>query len=352
MINPLKHALVAGANGVTGSALVRHLARTGEWKVTALARRQTPQPAGVSLVVVDLLDRAACAHALRHLEDVTHVFFAAFQDGPSYAAQVSPNLAMLSNLVEGIEGAAPDLSRVVIVQGVKYYGVHLGRFKTPASEDDPRHLPPNFYYDQEDYLRGRQRDAAWTWSAVRPGTICGYSIGSPMNFTMIIAVYAAICKGLGLPLRFPGTQRAWHALREFTDADLLARAIEWAGTTDECAGEAFNIKNGEPVRLEHLWPELARMFEIGWDSPQGLRLVSAMADKEALWDGLTAKHGLVPHRYADLVQWQFGDYLLGYEHDIYLDGSKARRFGFTEQVDHMEMFERLLREFRERRVIP
>jgi hypothetical protein len=29
----------------------------------------------------------------------------------------------------------------------KYYGAHLGAFKTPAHGNDPPHIPPNFYYD-------------------------------------------------------------------------------------------------------------------------------------------------------------------------------------------------------------
>lgn len=352
MIGSKKHALVAGAHGVTGRALVRYLSDQPDWKVTGLARRNLPHPEGVSMIEVDLLDRAACQAKIGELKDVTHVFFSAYLERPTFAEQVGPNLAMLSNLIDVVERSAPDFSRVVIVQGVKYYGVHLGPFKTPAAEDDPRHMPPNFYYDQEDFLRARQRDGGWTWSAVRPGTICGYSIGSPMNLAMVIAVFASISRELGMPLRFPGGNAAYQTLREFTDAQLLAKAMAWASTEPRCAGEAFNIKNGEPVRLEHLWPELARMFDMDCASPQPLKLVSVMADKAAMWERMVARHGLQTHAYADVVGWGFGDYLFGYEHDIFLGGNKSRRYGFHEQVDNVEMFRRLFTEFRAQRVIP
>ena len=46
------------------------------------------------------------------------------------------------------------LRRVVLVTGTKYYGSHLGPFKTPARESDPRHMPPNYYFDQIDWLTG------------------------------------------------------------------------------------------------------------------------------------------------------------------------------------------------------
>jgi hypothetical protein len=92
-------------------------------------------------------------------------------------------------------------------QGGKAYGADLGPFKTPAREDDPRLIGPNFYYDQEDLLRQRQRRKSWFWTALRAEATTGFSIGSPMNLGMSIAIYAAISRELGLPLRFPGTDK-------------------------------------------------------------------------------------------------------------------------------------------------
>jgi hypothetical protein len=34
--------------------------------------------------------------------------------------------------------------------------------------------------------------------------VCGIAFGNPMNLTTGIAVYASVCKELGLPFRFPG----------------------------------------------------------------------------------------------------------------------------------------------------
>ena len=62
-----------------------------------------------------------------------------------------------------------------------------------------RHFPPNFYYNQEDYLAKRVREgASWTWNALRPGPICGYSHGSAMNVVVSTALYATLCKELDL----------------------------------------------------------------------------------------------------------------------------------------------------------
>ena len=40
-----------------------------------------------------------------------------------------------------------------------------------------------------------------------------------MNMATVIAVYAALCKEMKLPLRFPGSATSYHAIMEMTDAD-------------------------------------------------------------------------------------------------------------------------------------
>lgn len=62
---------------------------------------------------------------------------------------------------------AKRLARIA-AQRWRWYGVHIGNFKTPARENDPRHMPPNFYYDQQDLITRRQKGKQWTWSASRP----------------------------------------------------------------------------------------------------------------------------------------------------------------------------------------
>jgi len=127
---------------------------------------------------------------------------------------------MLRNLLRTLEPVALKLERVVLNEGVKAYGVHLGPFKTPAKETDARHLPPNFYYAQEDFLRVQQAGKSWTYTVLRPDVVCGFSVGSAMNLPLIIATYAAISRELGVPLRFPGKPVAYRALAQVT-ASLL-----------------------------------------------------------------------------------------------------------------------------------
>lgn len=348
----MKHALVVGGLGVAGSGIVQCLLRKPDWTVTALSRRQPSAPGAAAYISVDLLDRADAEAKLSGLSGVTHIFYVAYQERATFAEEVAPNLAMLCNLVEVVERAAPGLEHVSLMQGTKAYGTHLGPYKTPARESDPRHMPPNFYYDQEDYLRARMRGARWSWSALRPRTIYGHAVNSPMNMTAVLGVYAAMSKELGLPLRFPGTAAGYRTIQQVVDAELLAEAAVWAATEPRCAGEVFNVTNGGLFRWEHMWPRLAEFFGMESGPVQTIRLAEVMADKEPLWNNLVEKYGLVPRRYQDVVAWKFGDFQWHMDYDSLVETTKIRRFGFHDMVDDEEMFARQIREMRKARLLP
>jgi len=88
-----------------------------------------------------------------------------------------------------------------------------------------------------------------------------------MNLGMSIAVYATISKELGLPLRFPGSDKAYKALYQVTSAEILAKATVWAGQSDAAKDEIFNITNGDYFRWQYLWPRIAEMFEMDIADP-------------------------------------------------------------------------------------
>ena len=62
-------------------------------------------------------------------------------------------VAILRNLLDVVEETSPSLRHVTFYQGGKAYGADLGPFKTPAREDDPRLMPPNFYIDTEEMFK-------------------------------------------------------------------------------------------------------------------------------------------------------------------------------------------------------
>jgi nucleoside-diphosphate-sugar epimerase len=345
-----KTALVAGATGVVGGNLLRELARDPEWDVIAVSRRAPDLD--VRHIAVDLLDAADAKRKLGGLAEVTHIFFAPYIEKPSWAEMVAPNLALLTNLMDAVEPAATHLRHVNLMHGTKWYGSHLGPFKTPAKETDPRHMPPNFYYDQQDFIVARQRGKAWTWSSARPHAICGFAVGNPMNLVMVLAVYATVSKALGLPLRHPGSEANARALYNVTDSGLVARACLWMASDAKAANQPFNITNGDVFRWRDLWPAFADYFEMDTAPPQKIDLVQMMADKAPLWDSLVAQHGLQPIPFAELVRWAYGNFVFAPDWDIISSTTKAKQFGFAEVQDSEAMFLRQFDELRARRIIP
>lgn len=345
-------AVVAGATGIVGGALIEHLRASGEWEVVSLSRRTSELGSGVRHVHVDLLDAQESSAKLRELTEATHVFFAAYAPRATPAEEVAPNLTMLMNLVEALEKSAPRLEHVQLIHGSKWYGNHLGPYRTPARETDARHMPPNFYYDQQDWLQDRQRGKRWSWSALRPHGIYGFSVGSPMNHLMSLSLYATISREMDLPLRFPGHPRAFSALYQFTDARLLARAMEWAATTSACENEAFNITNGEPDRWKNIWPEIAQWFGMEVGDGQQISLAHVMADKESLWASMRRKYGLQSYSLTELANWNFADWAYSTPYDQVSSLGKARRAGWTEVLDAPAMFRDLLGALGEQRIIP
>jgi nucleoside-diphosphate-sugar epimerase len=349
----MKHAIVAGATGVTGRYLMQHLIDSPQWRVTGLSRRKPDLSGEFRHIPVNLLDAGDCRAKLASLGDVTHVFHAAYADlaDPGELAEV--NLCMLRNLVETVASASPSLEHVHLVEGTKWYGSHLGPFKTPAKESDPRPVAePFFYYAQQDWLESSQHGRQWSWSAIRPHTISGFSVGSPMNLIVVIAVYAAICKELGLPLSHPGAPGNYHILYQATDAGLLARAIEWMSTSGQCRNQAFNVTNGDLFRWEHLWPRIAEFFGLEVGPQRHFSLQTFMSDKAPVWERITRKYKLKAYRFEELVAWKFGDFVFSAQWDVISDCGKARRAGFCETADTEEMFLALFAQFRRENIIP
>ena len=347
-----KSVLVAGAQGVIGRAAAEHFCKEPNVTVYGVSRRPVVGLENVRAISADLLNPDDTVAKIGALKDVTHVIFGAYVEKATPTERSAVNVALLRNLMDAVETASPNLRHVTLYQGGKAYGADLGPFKTPAREDDPRLMSPNFYYDQEDHLQNRQRGKRWTYSILRPEAVCGYAVGNPMNLLMVIAVYAAISKEMGLPLRFPGTEAAYRALYQLTSADILASAAAWAGDTKAAANEIFNITNGDYFRWQFMWPRIAGMFRMEVAEPVPMPLATYMADKAELWSEMTRKYKLQPTPYDQVVAWNFGDFIFNSGFDNITSTIKARRAGFYDCIDTEDMFAQLFESLRVKRVIP
>jgi len=354
-------ALVVGATGVIGRYIVERLLQEPTWEAVGLSRRALPARAGYTHLAVDLLDDTATAQALAQVSGITHVFFAGFAPAggvaADYARNIEVNLKLLQSAVRHAQQTQRGLRRVVLVTGTKYYGVHLGPYKTPAKEDDPRHMPPNYYYDQIDWLLDfhqtcQGQGSTWDWVELRPQTLCGFAPGTAMSIIPVLAVYAALSKAQGLPLRFPGKAEAWRSIYQVTSSAHFAQAAWWAATTPSCANQAFNITNGDYFRWCNVWPRLAEVFDMPWAEPQTIALTQHMPTLRPLWERLVQTHRLTPVAWDDLVAWPFGDYVFGATWDVMSSTVKARQYGFDAVVDSEDMLVELLQQYRQNKIVP
>ena len=356
--------LIVGASGVIGSAAVEHFARHDGWSVVGLSRRRPDVPADCVFehLPVDLMDADACRAAADGFADVTHVVYAALFEKPGLVQgwyesdQMATNLAMMRNLLEPLLRVAGDLRHVSVLQGTKAYGAHVHRIKVPARENTPRDPHDNFYWLQEDYIRGVQAGAPWTFTIWRPQVVFGGACGVAMNLIPVLGAYAALCRELGLPFYCPG--EAGNII-EAVDADLVARALFWATQTPAAQGETFNITNGDVFVWENVWPAIAEAVGLEPAFGEPLSLAEFLPAHAEDWDRIVARHNLRPIPMRDLVgeSHHYADLLFSWgakqtPASTLVSTIKLRQAGFGDCVDTEVMFRRWLGILAERGVVP
>lgn len=337
-------ALVAGAGGIIGKALLEEIARTAGWRAVALSRSKGD-------IVADLNDAEASRAALAGAGDVTHVFYAAYGPGGGLAEEDRRNSTMLRNLLDGLEAVRAPIERVVLYQGAKVYGVHLGPVTTPFYEDEnPRPIGPNFYFTQERELQLRRVAGGPEWSILRPDVVVGDAAGNAMNIATVIGAYAALSAADGAAFRFPGSRTTYDdCLVQVTDAHALARASLWAATAGEAAGQAFNYVH-PPFRWRRMWEKIARHFALEIGEPIPFALATHMPALEPVWQRISTD--ALQTLFTKAVGWSFGDFIFGTEADVVSDMTKIRLAGFREDLDPVDALIRAIERQQAAGVIP
>ena len=337
-------ALVAGANGIIGKALLEVMATTPDWEGRGLSRSHGD-------VRADLTDAGQTRKALEAAADCTHLFYAAYGPGGGLAEEDARNSIMLRNLLDGLKHAGASVKRVVLYQGAKVYGVHLGPVATPFYEDEnPRPIGPNFYFTQQRELQARHEAGGPEWTILRPDVVVGDAAGNAMNIATVIGAYAAICAADQAAFRFPGSYRTYDGcLAQVTDAHALARASLWAATSDAAAGQAFNYVH-PPFRWRRIWERLARHFGLEVGEPIPFSLAGHMPALTPIWDRIG--RDLVQPDFARAVGWGFGDFVFGTEADVVSDMTKIRLAGYTQDADPLTVLISAIERQQQQGVIP
>jgi nucleoside-diphosphate-sugar epimerase len=346
-----KIAVVAGASGFIGRRIADRLIDAG-WSVTGLARKPPEETGRMRWAAVDLANLDDCRRALRGTDGVTHIFYAARYDHPveGQPEDVATNTVMLENLVNVLDTGA--LEHVHAVHGTKYYGHQLHPVPVPLTEDTPRAQGTNYYFTQEDFLRKRTATSKWTYSTSRPHAFLDEAVDHSRSIGLVLSVYAAIQRELGLPFDYPGSPAGYDTLTQFTDLRLLARAIHWMANVPRAANQSFNVVNGDTPRWSELWPRFAAWLDVDPGTPRKVALPDYMADKGPVWDRIVEKHGLRRTKLHELVLWSYGNYQLRPEWDVVSSMAKARALGFEDRLDSGDVIVKQFEHYRAQNIIP
>jgi nucleoside-diphosphate-sugar epimerase len=176
-----------------------------------------------------------------------------------------------------------------------------------------------------------------------------------MNVVAGIGAFAALLRARGEPLFHPG--HAGNAT-ELVDAALIAEAIEFVATQPACAGEIYNVTNGDVVVWRDLWPALASFFGMELGESRPLRLAEEMPRRAGLWRELADRHGLAVRELDALIgaSWQYADMTWANPHPaakpVLVSTIKLRQAGFAACRDSEDMLIDQLARMQRQRLLP
>ncbi|KAJ3039484.1 hypothetical protein HDV00_012164 [Rhizophlyctis rosea] len=375
-------AIVFGANGISGTAMLELLHSKQTFSKCIAVSRRAPQlehdDSRLTFVSIDILKSSVddIAAKLREAgaEAATHAFHYTYIEKQDEKELTDVNLELLQKSMEAIAAVAKGMQVFQLQTGYKYYGVHKGNeylAPYPFKEDAPRHKGLNFYYAQEDALRTFSQSHSWTYIITRPNYIIGVSKGNFMNIAVTLALYAVICKEEGKPFKFPGNRVMYNNVVDMSAASNNAKFQEWCAENSgrikgKDGGAVFNIHNGDTVRWSDLWPKIGEYFSVPLPSEKEaftipdpkagqmacqVQLSKEMPAKKDLWDSIAKKHNLDASAY-EYATWKFGEFATGRSWSDEGDMTRAREAGWDVTVDSWQTWKESFDKMKELKIIP
>ena len=374
-----KVALITGGNGISGSAILEHLAlktSASEWRKIVVTSRTPLQTTLVDERIVFVAlnftkDSQHLAEKMRNVcADVSHAYFTSYVHKEDFDELNRANEQLFANFLDAMLEVAPGLRSCSLQTGAKHYNRHLFPQPWPMRETDPwpHEQLRNFYHRQEEYLTARQQGQEWTWNVIRPPAIIGTSPKpNGMSEALTIVLYLLVCRELGVKATMPTNQRHWEGAQDVVDARLLAHLTIWVSTNPEAGNAAFNVTNGDHVCWKYLWPRLAEYVgaeassTVSFPKPYpeegevrlDLSFVEWAKDKRQVWDCICDR-AEIPQAKAtwDHGTWGFQDWVFGRAWSGTSSMSRAYSLGFTGYIDTFQSFTQTIGKFVDRRQIP
>ncbi|KAI1299495.1 hypothetical protein F5Y03DRAFT_250932 [Xylaria venustula] len=302
-----RHAIVFGASGLIGWAVIDQLLRSSPEagafsKITAVTNRPIklsesywPEPdntqqtlqlvSGVNLRQSDGVTLAkSLKQEVKDIDTVTHLFYLVFTSVTDDVEEVAVNRRMLQAVVDAHDLLCPDLQFVIFPGGTRGYGIYEpgGVFTPPLTEKMVDTLPPDYaktvvYPAYRELLTAASDGKQWTWCEVCPDTIVGFTPnGSQFSLALHWAQYLSLYAynhsvesttqqsgKAAVKVPFPGNAAGANALFSPVSATTLAQFMIYASLhPDTCGnGQLFNVADNEvPCTYGELWPRLCKWF--------------------------------------------------------------------------------------------
>jgi len=314
---PRQIALVTGATGAIGPAVVRELQERG-LTVRVFSRGQPSDrvlPPGIEVVRGDLADTEGLRAAAEGAAVVIHLAALLHQFAPPSAAlnerYQQVNVAGTRNLVQA--ALAARVHRIVYLSTIAVYGPTN---RAVADEDTPPQ--PDTPYgrtklEAETFVTGARREGAPIGVVLRAAAVYGPRIKG--NY---LTLAEAIARGRYVPIGRGDNRRTLIHERD------LARAVALAADHPAAPGGIFNVSDGRPHRLSDIVD--AMYHAIGRNRPRMRVPVGVARALASAGDLLTRASGLrLPIT---------GDALNKYLEDVAIDATRIQRMlGFAPAID-------------------
>lgn len=391
-------ALVFGASGITGWAIVREAltypTATTFSRVIGLTKRPLdreksflPDDSRLTLAHgVDLTasvdDVVAKLAEIDGIKNVTDVYFAAYiqpagtSDFVGFDILKEVNVRILETAVQAVERVSPNLQFWTLQTGGKSYGFvhvpHLGFPKVPAKETDPRIPQPYqdqvFYYAQYDALQRLSVEKSWSFAEIRPDLVIGFvpGGGNAMNYVQALGIFLSFyayrhqdSSGEKKTIPYPGPLAAYNSHYTEIGQTTLARAHIFAsGLKDAQSGEVYNVGDS-PVTAGNSWAEkwasICDMFGLAGVPPEesaSFSVAAYMAQHRDEWESFETQHGLMPG-VIQRTSWEFMDVLTSLPvFDRQYDLTKARAAGFESRSNVLKNYEEAFGLMKAAKIIP
>ena len=365
-------ALVVGVTGMAGLSLAEALKQPdclgGPWKVYGAARRSTDDwfPSSIldGFINFDAVDSANThAKLLPIANEVTHLFWLTFQFVGDEEVNITINNSMLLNVITVLKSSlSSPLTHITVQTGTKHYmgpiydpvlSTQLISHEPPFNENMSRLPYPNFYYALEDLVASYTPSI--TYSIHRSSIIIGASPRSAINALMMLATYAAICRYIGLPFRYPGSRYTWEHFCDMTDASVLAKQHVWAAVTKNAKNQAFNCTNGNIFTWKSMWKLLSEVFDVKFvelDENEEFDLVELMSDKSEVWDLIVEEYGLHKTKLEEIAYFEALMPVVRFEFQHVSSMNKSKEYGFFEYAHTFKSIRFWVAKLRKMKLIP